>query len=95
MPVPRKARRVESGLLAKGFRYLDSRHRRLYYYTLSGDPTPVQTLLSHGGNRDLNDQLLAQMARQCRLSRREFLALIDCPLSQAEYEALLVEGGWV
>lgn len=93
--VPRKARQVEAGLRTKGFRYLNSRHRKLYYYGLNGEQTPVATLLSHGGNRDLNDHLLAQMARQCRLTRREFDRLIDCPLSQAQYEQLLSERGHI
>ena len=93
--MPRKARRVESALLAKGFRFRNSRHRKLYFYTVQGESTAVSTLLSHGGDRDVNDRLLAQMARQCRLSRREFDRLIDCPMSQQEYEALLVERGIV
>ena len=52
-------------------------------------------MLSHGGNRDLSDRLVAKMARQCRLTRREFDDLIRCSLSQQEYEALLVERGIV
>ena len=91
--MPRKARRVESALLAKGFRRLDSKHLKFRYHRLDGGRTPVRTLLSHGGNRDIDDRLLGRMARQCGVSRREFLALIDCPLSQEAYEDLLVQRG--
>ena len=90
---PRKARRLESALLAKGFRFQDSRHRKLYYYTVNGQRSPVSTLLSHGGNRDVDDRLQAEMARQCRLSRREFDDLIRCPMSRDSYEARLREDG--
>ena len=90
---PLKARRLESALLAKGFRFQESRHRKLFYYNVSGQPTPVSTLLSHGGNRDVGDPLLAQMARQCRLTRREFDALVRCPLSREAYESRLRNGG--
>ena len=91
--MPRKARRVESALLAKVFRRIDSKHRKFFYVTTLGSETPIYTLLSQGGNRDIEDGLLSRMARQCGLSRREFLALIDCPLTQDDYEALLVERG--
>ena len=91
--MPRKARRVESALLAKGFQRIDSKHRKFSYVTILGSNTPIYTLLSHGANRDIDDSLLGRMARQCGLSRREFLRLIDCSLSQEEYESILVERG--
>lgn len=47
------------------------------------------TLTSHGADSDLNDRVLAKMARQLRLTRRQFDDLIDCRLSQADYEAML------
>ena len=91
--MPRKARRVQTALLAKGFRIQDSRHRRFTYYRLRGTATNVRTVMSHGGNRDIDDSLLSKMARQCGLSRREFLRLVDCPMTQPEYEALLTSRG--
>ena len=91
--MPRKARRIEAALLAKGFQRTDAKHRKFGYVSTRGIESRIRTLLSHGGNRDIDDRLLATMARQCGLSRREFLALIDCPLTQDDYEALLVERG--
>lgn len=37
------------------------------------------------------DGLLRAMARQCKLTRREFDDLIACPLSRDQYEAKLLE----
>lgn len=76
-------------MLRKGFRLTESRHRRFRYYKLNGERTRVVTLTSHGADSDLNDRVLAKMARQLRLTRRQFDDLIECRLSQADYEAML------
>lgn len=83
---------VESGLLCKGFR-LDHRHHRYFiYFTLAGKKTPVKTYTSRGSkHKTLSDDLLASMARQCRLNKAQFLQLVDCPLSQEGYEGLVGE----
>ena len=88
--MPRKARVVERGLLRKGFRRTDTHHRRFVYHTLDGEePQPVATIMPHGADRDISDRLLGLMARQLRLTRRQFDDLIDCRLSQADYEAMM------
>jgi len=51
--------------------------------------------MSHGADRDITDQLLAQMARQVHLTRRQFDQLIDCSLSQTDYEAMMRRGGFI
>lgn len=89
MPLDRRA--VESALLAKGFRLRESRHRRFIYYASDGRKTPVWTMVSHGSRRDIGDGLLRTMARQCKLTRREFDDLVACPLSRDQYEAKLLE----
>ena len=37
----------------------------------------------------LQDNLLALICKQCKLSKQDLLRLIDCPLSQEEYETKL------
>ena len=93
--MPRKARQVETGLLAKGFRRIDSKHRKFRYAPRSSADAEIQTLMSHGRNRDIGDAMLAMMARQVGLTRREFDQLIDCTLSQDQYETLLIERGLI
>ncbi len=51
--------------------------------------------MSHGADRDLSDRLLGQMARQIHLNRRQFDQLVDCSLSQPDYEAMLRRGGFI
>ena len=88
MPLDRRA--VESALLSKGFRSREGRHRRFVYFTRGGRKTPVGTMLSHGSQRDLNDGLTRAIARQCKLTRREFEDLVAYPLSREQYEAKLL-----
>lgn len=94
--MPRKARVVERGLLRKGFRLTDTHHRRFVYHTLDGEqPQPVTTIMSDGADRDISDRLLGLMARQLHLNRRQFDDLIDCRLSQADYEAMMRRDGLI
>ena len=85
---------VESALEAKGFRRRESHHSYFVYYTVDGAKTPVQTKTSHGkGGADIANHLVGRMARQCRLRTADFRRLVECSLSQADYEALLISDG--
>ena len=81
----RSTLRVEQGLSNKGFRLQNSHHRYFVYFTLKGEKSCIKTRTSHG-SRDLNDYLLRHMAKQCGLATTEFLRLVDCPMTQEEYE---------
>ncbi len=81
----RKQVEVEAALRRKGFRRVGTHHRYFVYHTRSGLKSRIRTRTSHGG-RELNAPLLAQMAKQCGVSRNEFLDLVDCPLDQKTYE---------
>ena len=93
--MPRKARVVERGLLRKGFTRTDTHHRRFHYFGVNGSETEVSTYMSQGADRDISDRLLAEMARQLHLSRRQFDQLIDCELSQANHEAVMRRDGFI
>ena len=86
--MPRAKKDVESGLLAKGFQQSDSHHHYFVYHDLAGKKTPVKTKTSHGG-KDLDDSLLGLMARQVRLSKKQFVDLIDCPLTRQAYNRIV------
>ena len=82
---------VESALEAKGFRRRESHHSYFVFYTEGGEKTPIQTKTSHGRTgADIPNGLVGRMARQCKLRTADFRALVECSLSQAEYEAILV-----
>ncbi len=86
----RDKNKVEKVLLKKGFNKEEGKHHRFYYYTKGGQDTGIYTETSHTKKmKDIPDNLLSLMAKQCKLTKSEFLDLIDCPMSQEKYEKLL------
>jgi len=93
---PRKRDDVHSAMIRKGFRLSDNDHHRLVYIALDKHKTSIWTKTSHGSShRDISDDNLRKMARQCKLPNKEFARLLDCPLSQEEYEKILLESGQI
>jgi hypothetical protein len=94
--MPRDKSAILSALKKKGFQEVQSHHTRLIYFTADGRKTPVMTKLSHTPKmKVVPDPLLGQMAKQCRLSKDQFLDLVDCSLGQKEFEGILVDLGVV
>ena len=93
---PRKRSDVHSALIRKGFVLSETDHHKLVYFTLDHRKTSVWTKTSHGTSyKDIADPNLARMARQCRLSSRDFARLLDCPLSREDYEEMLLAAGQI
>jgi len=87
----RKRKDVESALSQKGFELQDGGDHR-YYVFLFQARRVARTKVSHGTKyKDLGDDLLDHMARQCHLTKSNFLDLVDCSLSQQGYEDILRE----
>ena len=84
----RTRKEIEKGLLNKGFVKVDTHHHRFIYQTITNERTAVFTKTSHS-HTDLSNDMIGQMARQCRLSRKQFDALIDCSLTREAYEEQL------
>ncbi|MGP1385153.1 MAG: hypothetical protein ACTS2F_16435 [Thainema sp.] len=92
--MPRKKTKVESSLREKGFQQTEGDHHFFAYITTEGKKTAIRTKTSHTPKmKDIPENLLTQMAKQCKLSKKAFLNLIDCPLSREEYEIKLKEQG--
>ena len=82
--------KVESALSAKGFQRAEKDHHYFIYFTTDGKKTTAKTKTSHSKKvKDIPDNLLNQMAKQCFLTKTEFLNLVDCPLNREKYEDIL------
>ena len=92
--MPRKQTEVEKSLEAKGFQRSKGDHNYFHYYSKVGKKTTGFTKTSHG-SREIDDNLLGRMSRQCHLSRADFDRLIDCPLDRDAYENMLLAQGFV
>lgn len=53
------------------------------------------TKLSNGSKKDLDNYLIRQMSKQCKISKSEFADLVNCPLSKENYVAILKDGGYL
>ena len=84
---------VQRGLQKKGFTARQNDHTFFYYKTLEGQKTDVWTKVSHGSKKDIDDSLITQMSHQCKLQRKDFIALINCPLKREKYEEILRRQG--
>ena len=84
-----KPRNVEAALLAKGFELVNQRHRT-FNYVPDGQKTQITTWMSHS-RADLSKNLVGLMARQCKLTKDEFLSLVDCTMSGPDYRDILKE----
>jgi len=84
---------IESALLRKGFRQKQADHRKFHFWTTDGKKTAIFTKTSHGSKKykTLSNDLVAAMARQLRITKKEFVSFVECEIGHDEYEALLAE----
>jgi hypothetical protein len=84
---------IEAGLKKKGFVEEDRDHR-FYALVVEGHYTGIMTKTSKGtGHKTLGDNLVGLMARQLKLTKKQFVDLVTCPLSLDDYVALLKQTG--
>jgi hypothetical protein len=92
--VQRDKRQVEAALEAKGFDRTEGDHSYFYYRTMEGKKTTARTKTSHTPKmKSIPDELLSRMAKQCHLTKSQFLDLVDCPLDRQGYEKQLAVHG--
>ena len=92
--MPRERKEVEAALEKKGFLRNEGDHHRFIYHTKDGHKTRVLTKTSHS-HRQIADNILSQMAKQCGLSNKQFGLLVECPLSRDDYELELISAGLI
>jgi hypothetical protein len=88
---PAKARKVDHALVKKGFAPGEGNHH-FYFLVVDGKTTGIFTKISHGHD-EISDKNLGRMARQMKISRREFDSFIDCKLTVDDYISQLRKEG--
>jgi predicted transcriptional regulator len=84
-----KSHKVNIALANKFSFEVEESHHRIYRLHLNGQLV-ARTFMSHS-TRELSDFHIQKMAKQMRLSRKEFLAAVECTLDQETYYALIRE----
>ncbi len=80
----RPAQAVRQALLAKGM-VPDENHHEMYRKSIEG-VTHLVTRISHN-SKPIGDTLGLLMANQLCLQLKEFWELVDCPLSERDWDA--------
>lgn len=93
---PRNRKDVAQGLERKGFQKSQADHAKFVYHKETGEKTAVWTKVSHGSShREISPDNQRKMAKQCRLSNKDFEQLLDCPLSREVFQAKLQNEGFL
>lgn len=84
-------RKAVSNLCKKGFvERSGGDHRALNHVTLDGKRSSITTHVSRSPqHKVLSNGLIMMMAKQCHLSKNEFLEFAKCNIDQYAYESML------
>jgi len=85
------SQKTYKNLKKKGFYDAPGDHMFLEYFYEG--KLVLATKISHGASHDLNDHLIGKMANQCKLDKKDFVDLANCPLSAEEYLKKLIDKG--
>jgi hypothetical protein len=86
---------AEASLSAKGFRRDKSKDHIFFYHVYEGQESGIKTFVSHGSKyKDIGPDNLKSMTKQLGLrSLQETRALLECPMSESDYNEHLLEAG--
>jgi hypothetical protein len=68
----------------------DENHHHMLRKTIEG-VTHLVTRVSHGRRGEIDDHLGGLMAKQCCLQLREFWQVVDCTMSEAQWDSAVWE----
>ena len=88
-----KVRDIVRSLRQKGFTEISGRSHRVFWYTDGTGAGRIQTMVSRSSRGEVGVALISDMARQCRLNRSDFVALVECSLTRENYRQELRKRG--
>lgn len=83
-----KTSKIKTALGNKGFIKGKTKKHHKYRYYKSNKKTAIFTIISLGA-KEIDDSLIAIMAKQLKIKRKEFINLIKCTLSKEKYYELI------
>ena len=89
----RKNYDIANSLLKKGFEEKQASHRQMIIF-INGQKTSIVTFISHG-KKEISDELMHKMARQLRLSHKQFCELVDCSMNGETLKEFYLDEGIV
>ena len=90
--MPKKASDVEKALKKKGFTEDKSKSHNKYVLYIDGKKTNINTHTSQGAShKEISECMLNTMAKQMKITRKEFDSFVQCTLSEENYKKILYE----
>ena len=88
------SKKISTSLKKKGFSEVEDRADKKYYLTLDGKKVGIHTFVSHG-TKEYGEALIGEIKKQLRLTKKEFMDLIDCPMTKEKYLRTLISKGHI
>lgn len=93
--MPRATKDVERALSSKGFTLEKKSDHNYYFIYKNGKKTIVNTKVSHGSHKDIDNGLLNKMMKQIKLPKKLFDDYMDCTFSKEQYLKYLEENKYI
>jgi len=93
--MPLATRNVKRALSSKLRCEEDVKGHHIFYYFIEDGVRVTSTKVSHGSNRDIQDGIVGQMAKQMGVNRPFFAELVQCTKSRDDYVANIRAGGYL
>jgi hypothetical protein len=88
-----KTSKIKKALLKKAFKN-DSTHHEMYWLVVGDQKRSIRTRISNG-QKNANDWLQHQIARQLKLTISQFKLFVECGITGEDYAALMIQPGHV
>jgi predicted RNA binding protein YcfA (HicA-like mRNA interferase family) len=92
--VTKKSRDIAGALTRKGFVENADRDHRYYHLWYENRKTQIYTKISHSSD-NIDDHLFSRMARQVKLTTKQFGTFVNCCMDGAAYVKAMIDNGHV
>ena len=79
-----KKRSIINSMTKKGFKENTSGDHIYLAFVVDGKKTGIKTKVSHS-HSEIGDSLIGLMAKEIKISKRDFMDFINCTLSEQDY----------
>lgn len=88
----RKRRIIIQNLKSQGFKEERDRYYIVLKFSNKGAYAGIRTKLSHSSKfAEIDEEQISRMAKQCKVTKKQFVGLVECTVSQAGYLAMVCD----
>jgi len=87
-----KDRKIREALKSKGFQEKNRKNHKMYIFVYKGKRTGIKTIMSYG-EIEYSNNLISLMKKELKLSKGEFMGIIDCSLKEEDLVNIYIHKG--